>query len=499
MGFLLASLLLWIGSVNAVELNGLDTRIQSFLQTYQPAPDTGVAVGVVHKGQLVFFRGYGFRDRAARLPVTENTLFRIGSNTKSFLSTTIAILSDEGKLNVEQPVRDFLPAFALESENIARQATLKDLLSHRVGLPRHDALWYFTPFSREQLFSKLAFLEMNKAAGYGFGEKWQYNNMMYMALGMVAEKVGRRPWDELMRDKILIPLGMSETGFSVIEMNKSSDFANAYSGDTLLPSINYDSIGPAGIEVSNVADLTKWVALFLNHGRLPSGQQLVSQDAQNRMFRVESEGDIASVGVHISYGLGWFLQDVAGHKLVWHGGNIDGFSTHVSFMPDEDTGLIILVNQTNGTNLEVPFVIKQNGTETKLLPVIIYEHLMGAAEPASDQSPLRVNLNELLGVRQGLRPPALASFGMTAVTDSLGRFEERAYGELELYKDAMQVVHMRYYNLTGELKATPELDKYVLEVDGAPTLVEFSRNGNEISDVRVQMEPAVSSIRFVRK
>ncbi len=226
---------IFIQIAQAAHLEGLETQLDQWVQMFQATPNTGIAIGIVEGHQLVFFKGYGQRDRAQRWPVTQNTLFRIGSNTKSFLATSLNILTEQGRINLDDPIQKYLPEFELENSEVAQRATLVDLMSHRVGLPRHDVLWYLAPFSRDELFSKLRYLEMNKKPGFGFRENWQYNNLMYMTLGLLGEKVSGQTWQNLIREELLRPLSMENTNFSVEDSQKSPDFAQPYIGEVLCP------------------------------------------------------------------------------------------------------------------------------------------------------------------------------------------------------------------------------------------------------------------------
>jgi CubicO group peptidase (beta-lactamase class C family) len=496
-------------STQALELTGLDAKIQTYIQSNQQVKNSGIAIGVIHGGQLVFFGGYGYRDRAAKLPVTQQTLFRIASNTKSFWSTTLGILSDQGKIKFDQPVRDLLPKFALESESAAKQATLTDLLSHRVGLPRHDVMWYLAPFTREQIFERLPFLEMNKRPEYGFRGKWQYNNLMFMTLGLLAEAADGRPWSKIVQDEILQPLAMNNTVFSVADMIKASDYALPYWQNDLLPWREHASMGPAGVMVSNVEDLSKWVALLLNEGKMYSGRQLVSPAAQARLFRPESEEYYPGIDVKIRYGLGWTLAEIQGRRVNWHDGGIDGFSTFVSFMPEADLGLIILVNQDEAGDMQFPYTTKKNGVETKMMPVVIYEHLLGVSGGApagsvglptatvADHSAAMQSVHELMA-----RPrlPMINWFqrfdvDVTEQRVSVGKFQHPAYGDLEIFQNSGGFIFL-YYGFSFPLKATPEPDKY--KIAGWEIPVEIERKDGKVSVVHAALEPKVSAIKFVR-
>jgi CubicO group peptidase (beta-lactamase class C family) len=481
----------------AANLDGLDQKIDVFVKKYQTVPDMGVAVGVVQGNQLIYFRGFGYRDRTAKLPVTSKTLFRIGSNTKSFLSTSLNMLAEEGKLNLEAPVRTVLRDFQLEDPGVSSQATFVDLLSHRTGLPRHDVLWYATPFTRERLFSSLRYLEMNKNPGYGFRQIWQYNNLMFMTLGMVGEKVSGLTWQDLVTEKVLNPLNMDSTVFSTAEMLESNDFANGYFKLSNAGNGEYENIGPAGVLVSNSEDLAKWIGLFLNQGRGPDGRTLISKSQMERMWTVESFEDSSTLNVKIQYGLGWFIDSVSGHRMIYHGGNIDGFSTYISYLPEDNLGLIILVNQNAAASFEFPW---QFGEVTGL-PLVIYKHLLDDNTAPSKRSVSLAFAQSLvnqktLAVQDRSMMRALSSMTLYTV---LGDFSERAYGDIQLAKDDEDNLHLLYYGHDWTLTRTAD-NQYSLTIDPDqdPIAVTIEGPYDQITAINVGFETSVKPIRFVK-
>src|ERR1700679_2594906 len=122
----------------------------------------GVAVAVVHGDKIILLKGYGYRDLERRLPVTPTTLFGIGSITKSFTVSTLGMEVDEGKVDWDKPVRDYLPTFKMYDPMLTEQLTIRDLITHRSGLPRHDMVWYSSDFSREDIIRRLQYLETSK-------------------------------------------------------------------------------------------------------------------------------------------------------------------------------------------------------------------------------------------------------------------------------------------------------------------------------------------------
>src|SRR5580658_7512111 len=215
----------------------------------------GFAIAIVQDGKVILSKGYGLRDVKKNLPVTEKTLFAIGSATKSFTVTSLGVLVDQGKLDWDKPVRDYLPDFRLWDQFATERMTPRDLVTHRSGLPRHDLMWYNSPFTRQELFDRLRYLEPNK----DFRTNFQYQNLMFMTAGYLAGHVAGMPWEDHVRRVIFEPLGMSSTNFSVNDMQKSADHSQPYTvvkeQIREMPFRNIDTIGPAGSINSNVEDM----------------------------------------------------------------------------------------------------------------------------------------------------------------------------------------------------------------------------------------------------
>lgn len=312
----------------------------------------GLAVAVVKGSDVVFARGYGLRDVEKQLPVTPQSLFAIGSSTKAFTALSVAMLVDEGKLEWDQPVRDVLPSFRLHDDVATNRATVRDLLAHRTGLPRHDLMWYGSPLSRREIFDRLRYLEPSK----DFRETWQYQNLMYLTAGYLIGELSGMSWEEFVRERIFKPLGMTGSNFSTADSQRMADHAvPCIEKDDAIQPIPFrelPEVAPAGAINSNLDDMAKWVAFHLNGGKA-GGKQLVSPGNVQELHMphmVMSDPLKYPELLHMSYGMGWFIQPYRGHNHVHHGGNIDGFSALVSFLPREQIGVVAFANQ-NGSSL----------------------------------------------------------------------------------------------------------------------------------------------------
>lgn len=492
-------------SLASARLEGFEQRLDAFVEKHRTHPDMGLAIGVVEQGKLVFTKAYGLRDREKKLPVTADTLFAIGSCTKSFVSLGAAILQDEGKLGLDQPVRSVLPDFALSDLRVGIDATFTDLLTHRVGLPRHDLLWYHAPFDANELYARLPFLSLNRKPGKGFREGHQYNNLMYMVLGRAIAQAGGKPWQEFTKERILDPLGFSSANFAVEESQRAADFALPYAGAQLLPFKSLPQVAPAGAINASLRDMARWVAFFERGGVTEGGKRLVSEETFARLFKPESEEKIPEVGVEFRYGLGWFLNEVAGRKVYWHGGNIDGFSASVSFLPEEKLGLVILTNESNGSAFELPWKLVRDGTEQKLLPYQLYEHLLGEKERdlglVQDNSLVSrlepVARNPVLPTPEGWR--ALLASEVSGTSRDRA-FEDLGYGTIYLREQEGRLA-LDYYGTILPLEPTLFPDLFTtpsLERPGKNWEVRLERSGDQIVSVAVPFESEVEPIIFVR-
>ena len=330
--------------------SSLDASINSSMKEWKVP---GAAVAIVKDQSIVYMKGFGIRELGKSDPVTPDTLFDIGSCTKAFTSAAIAILVDEGKMQWDGKVDEYIPFFHLQDSLADENVTIRDLLTHRTGVPSTDLLWYVYPeASREELIRRLAYAHPNA----GFRTKFQYQNMMYVAAGYAVGQVAHSTWDDFVRTRIFQPLGMNGSDTSSIDAEKSSDHASPHEENPdgsvkVIPWHNIDNAGPAGSINSSARDMAKWMTLQLNDG-MYDGKQLISKknvrEMQSPQMVIDSEGEIPTVffpdSTQLSYGLGWFVQQYRGHQLVLHAGDIDGFSTMVVLIPEIHTAYFVVIN-----------------------------------------------------------------------------------------------------------------------------------------------------------
>ncbi len=340
---------------------GLKARAKQVLAEFDAIVDKGlkglnvpgVAVAIVVEDEVILAKGYGFKDLENKVQMTPDTLLAIGSASKAFTVFALGTLVDEGKLDWDKPLREYIPWFRLYDSFASERLTPRDTVTHSSGLPRHDLVWYNdTTISREELVRRLAYLEPTA----DLREVWQYNNLMYLTAGYLVEVLTGKTWEDGVRGQVLKPLGMERTNFSVDNSQKDADFALPYREREgkieKIPFRGLTNMGPAGSINSSVNEMSRWVLVHLNGGKLGDRQIINPQTLQDmHLVHMPTGGTPAIPEVTpANYGMGWFVDSYRGRGRVHHGGNIDGFSAMVSMLPRERVGFVVLANK-NGTGL----------------------------------------------------------------------------------------------------------------------------------------------------
>ncbi len=332
----------------------IDACVTRAMKTFEVP---GIAVAIVKDGKMVFAKGYGVRKLGEATPVDENTLFGIGSNTKAFTSAALATLVDAGKISWDDPVYQRLTGFQMYDPYVSHEMTIRDLLTHRsgMGLGEGDLLfWPHTTYTREDIIYRLRFMKPASS----FRSRFAYDNLLYMTAGQIVPAVTGTSWDTYVREKILLPLGMNTTNVTNTALKPGDDYAFPHSKVDgklqVIPFQELDNAGPAGSINSSVAEMCKWFLLQLNHGKFPDREGRLFSEAQSReMWSSQTilpigqapAGPLASLQPHFgAYGLGWFLSDYKGRKLVGHSGGVAGFVSRVQLVPEENLGVVVLTN-----------------------------------------------------------------------------------------------------------------------------------------------------------
>ena len=312
----------------------------------------GLALGIVYKDQLIYAKGYGYRDLENKLPVEPTTVFPIASNTKLFTATLAAMLATEGKLSLDKPVRSYMPSLQFYNDELNTYVTLRDMLSHRTGLPRYDGIWIGDTGTRKSSVSKVVYMRPQLKLRDGY----IYNNMMFAASGAAMEAVTGKTWEELTTEKILQPLGMKSTMFSQEDMLRQPNFAYSYFADSNKRLIRNtylaqsEALGPAGNLKSNIEDMSRWMIAQLNGGRY-KGVQVIPEAAIHQTLIPNAIADREGKWEEVSnalYGLGRTISMYKGYKITSHTGSIDGYYSNLTFIPSLGLGIFMVHNGEPG-------------------------------------------------------------------------------------------------------------------------------------------------------
>ena len=408
----------------------------------------GVAIAVIKDDKVVFAKGFGVRDINKNVPVDEQTIFAIGSSSKAFTTASLAILVDENKLKWEDPATKFLPGLQLFDPYASRELTVADLVTHRSGLARGDLLWYASPYDRDEILRRARYLKPS----WSFRSRFGYQNLMYLAAGQVVASVANKSWDDFVRERIFTPLGMKTSSTSIKAFGSDNVASPHAKIDDKVQAIawrNIDNIAPAGSINSNVVEMAQWVRMQLGGG-VYEGKRLISSAAMKELhtpqtiIRIEGLNSSLYPEAHfLNYGMGWFLSDYRGRKVVEHGGAIDGMRAEVAMMPEEKLGLVVLTN-LGGNILPHALMFK------------IFDAYLGA--------PQRDWCAEMLKTTKGLEGQAKAAETKAeaervkgtspslALDKYAGRYQSDMYGNLVLALENGKLVARFGPNFTGDLE-----------------------------------------------
>ena len=450
-----------------------------------------VQVGIIRGNETIFIGGGGYGDIGRQLLADENTTFAIGSQTKSFVATALTLLAEEGRIGLDKPIKEYIPEFAMEDSCVSDTLTVRDMLSHRSGLARHEFMLQLNidNYSAEEYVHKFRYLK----AGAPIRTKMLYSNLMYMLAGYLIERVTGEKWSDFVRSRLLAPIGMNNTNFSVTENsqveNRALPYCLADGKIAEMPWEDIKAVGSAGAMNSTVTDMLKWLRFNLDKGR--AGERAVVSAAgigechtpqtimadRSPLFRGEMQFQ--------SYGLGWFTECYRGHWVVRHGGGIDGFIAEMDIIPELDAGFFIC------SNLDANFV-------PGMLQFYIYDYLMGLSE-----IDWRARFGEMHTMMRGMFSQHVQSFKPVENAAGLplenyaGSYENPAYGKIVMRLDngklvfqarklEVELTHLGYnaFLMLREDKFLAVPLQFILDVHG------------RVTGVDIDFEPMVGMIRY---
>ncbi|HYL85790.1 MAG TPA: serine hydrolase [Candidatus Angelobacter sp.] len=414
----------------AKKLQGFDAYMEQTLKDWNTP---GVGVGIVVGDKLVFAKGYGYRDYEKKLPYTPKTLHQIASNSKLFTAVAAGMLVEEGKLTWDKPIRESVPTIQFYNDQLNSNVTLRDMLSHRTGVTRHDLIWFKSPFTRKELFEKLKYLEPQEP----MRETFLYNNLMFSAVGQIIEIKSGKRWEDFVRERILTPLDMPTTCYTIADMTKQPEPGVPYreKRDSFeLYKIPYyedtEGVAPAGAVISNIDELSHWLIALMNDGKYKGKQVLpasvLKATLQPAIGLPNTAGEALGYWemLNAAYGMGRETASYRGKLLTFHGGDLPGFHSQVSFMPNDKIGVIVFVISDHSAPLY------------NIISYNVYERLL-----VMDQTPWsqRMLARRLAGKKAGTEARSKAGGDRVpntkpshALADYTAEYENPAYGILKI-------------------------------------------------------------------
>jgi len=437
----------------ARKLAGFDDYMAKVLKDWN---GPGIGVGIVVGDKLVFAKGYGYRDYEKKLPFTAGTVCPIASNTKLFTAVAAGMLVEEGKLTWDRPVRESVPTIRFNNETLNNTVTLRDMLSHRTGITRHDTIWYKSDFTRKELFDRLKYLEPQEPMRQAF----LYNNLMFAGVGYLIELQSGKTWEQFVRDRILQPLDMKSTGYTIADMVKQPEHGVGFTEkrDSFdlyrLPYYeDIEGVAPCGAVVSNIEDLSHWLIALMNDGQY-RGRQVLPADVLRQTLQpaiglpntaAEQRGFWEVLNA--AYGMGRQTAAYRGHLVTYHGGDLPGFHSQVSFLPRERIGVVVFVVGNHTAPLY------------NYVTYNVYERLLGLDQTPWIERGLDIRLKNKAAGTQARKKAGEDRVPNTkpshALTDYVGDYENPAYGLLKIglsgselrfdfHKMKMPMTHFHY-------------------------------------------------------
>ncbi|WP_419868786.1 serine hydrolase [Chryseobacterium sp. CT-SW4] len=346
--------LLAVGIFNSqVEEKKLDELIKSTLKTFDVP---GMSVGIVKDGKLVYAKGFGVRSLTSKNPMDEKTLVGIASNSKGFTCTALALLADEGKLNWNDKVSQYIPEFQMYDPYVSQNITIKDLVTHRAGLGLGQGDLMFFPEGGSLTVNDIVHNVRYLKPEHSFRTDLEYNNIMFIVAGEIIHRVSGLSWAEFIEQRIMKPVGMTSSFGSYNRAQSVSNKIDAHAPvDGKAKAVPHDwneTANAAGGIMSNIEDMTTWAQFLLNNFTTKDGKKLVSDKQAQQLWSLQISAPVAAKNPYdtsfYGYGLGWFLSDVKGHKQVQHTGGLIGTVTQFTLIPDLNLGIVVLTNQQSG-------------------------------------------------------------------------------------------------------------------------------------------------------
>ena len=463
----------------------------------------GFSVAVIDRNEIIYSKGFGYSDHENKIPASPNTIYAIGSCTKAFTTSILGILKNQEQLSFDDSPIKHIDGFSFFNDEMNGAITLKDLMRHSTGLPRHDLAWYLFPENNKaNLVNKIKYQEPFNDVR----EKWYYNNFMYLLQGIIAEEITGKSWEENVAELIFEPLKMETTFSDINGLRNNNEAAIGYElidGHTSKKMDYYDlrGISPAGSINSTVLDMANWLKAWINGGQFDGIQVLpstfVNEAISSQMIISGGLPSKEHADLHFSnYGFGWFLSSYKGHYMVQHGGNIDGFTANTAFFPSDSIGIVVLTNQ-NGS--AVPSLVRNIIADKVLnLPGSDWNGEFKKNKKEAKEIQKNAKSNQSADKVEGTKPShPLESY--------IGQYKHPGYGQFELSvendslfatfpKTKLWLKHFHY-----DIFEPFEVDETGIDSTGFEIRMGFiTGNDGEIKTLEAKFEPAIDPIKFER-
>ncbi len=481
-------------------LKGLEKELTSVLEATK-AP--GFSVAIVEGDKVIFTKGFGYKDYENKTPVDANTLFAIGSSSKAFTSAILGKLRAEKKLSFNDSPRKYIPELEFHNDDMNNNIIIKDLMRHSTGLPRHDFSWYLFPtHNKDSLLLRVKHQEPFT----GIRQQWYYNNFMFLAQGVIAEKITGKSWEDNISNHFFTPLGMTRSNSTIAEMKSASNAAFGYQlkeDGTISKMDYYDIAGmsPAGSINSSANDMSKWLITWINKGKYNEKEIIPESYLREAMSsQMVIGGALPSQktpDMHFAnYGYGWMLSSYKGHYRVEHGGNIDGFSANVAFFPSDKLGIVVLTNQNTSAatgivrNIIADRMLKVNKTDW----VKRYTDGQEKAKKAKEKSDSEKSSSNI----KNTKPSHVRA-------DYTGDYYNPGYGKFEVFTkndslflyatDKSKQLYLKHYHY--DVFELFDAKDGKVDTSGDGLKISFATNeSGDISNALLKIEPTLDAISF---
>ena len=432
----------------AETLQSLDNYYSQTLREWQDIP--GMAVAVVRNDSVVFAKGYGTCTVGTDHPVNPHTRFAVASNSKAFTAALLGMLVSENKLRWDDRVIDYLPEFRMHDPYVTRDIRIRDLLTHRSGLPTYggDMLWIGGGFDSDEIVRRIRFLEPVAP----FRAEYHYNNLMFLTAGEIIEAVTGQSWEQVVRQRILDPLGMSETTTSIRQLRTLENVATPHEKlGGKITRVEYDSVdavaAAAGLN-SSVLDMSKWMRLNMNEGEF-RGRQIIDPAILREMQSVQTPlepGRLSreNLGMNFAgYGFGWHVSEYHGYKMVGHSGGLTGMISRQLFIPEKNIGVVVLTNFAPNSM-------------TRAICYRTLDALLGFQE--EDWSQIYLDRREANQKEKMQKQKRLRENRITGTTSAVpleeftGTYHEDLSGDVEIRMEEDHLVFDLYHRFVGDLQ-----------------------------------------------